>query len=218
MGIAGYILQARQQSRTEVAQAALAHEAEVAQAAFDIAHQRREAKLSEVEEHLKISRSLLLSYHSNAHAVLVFTFNECYAEDDPSSVLQAVGTRMMPAMMAGPWADFFTAESIAVWTNEGLNSFSFPNLGVAVNQNYFPVPGIHAMFGFVGSMPKDYMYLNPIGSELVQRYEADPSSPFAVRMREFLAFEYVPLLRETTVRWPLLATDHFLICSKSCGL
>ena len=51
-------------------QARLARESEAAQAASDIAHQRRESKLKELDMHLDVSKQLLLSMMQTAQTLI----------------------------------------------------------------------------------------------------------------------------------------------------
>jgi hypothetical protein len=185
-------LQARQQSAQESAQAALAREAESAQAAFDVEHQRRAAKLMEVDEHLDVTRSLLLAFHHWAQSTLSFV-RELHTVEDPENALQTLGKEMMPNLMAGPLVDVFDADTKEAWLTNGVNKLD--SGGFAVNQLYDPVPAMHYLFGWLISIPKSSMYQR-FGPDMEARYMADPAAPLAVRMREYFAQEYVPLLQE----------------------
>ena len=68
----------------------MAREAESAQATFDIEHQRREAKLIEVDEHLDVTRSLLLAFHHWGQSYLNFIL-EMNAIEDLDNSVQALG-------------------------------------------------------------------------------------------------------------------------------
>ena len=78
-------------------QARLARESEAAQAASDIAHQRRESKLKELDTHLDVSRQLLLSMMQTGQTLL-WCVGEWHAEDNPASMQQALGKKMVPMM------------------------------------------------------------------------------------------------------------------------
>jgi hypothetical protein len=171
----------------------LAREAESAQATFDVEHQRRAAKLTEVDEHLDVTRSLLLTVHHSSQSWLNFIL-EMNAIEDPDNALQALGKQMMPNMIAGPLVDMFDADTKEAWLTNGVNKFD--SGASAVNQMYFPVPATHYLFGMIVSMPKGTMYNRVWGPDMEARYMADPAAPFAVRIREYAVQEYVPLLRE----------------------
>lgn len=121
VGIVGYVLQARQQSAQESAQATLAREAESAQATFDVEHQRRAAKLTEVDEHLDVTRSLLLAFHHSGQSWLNFIL-EMNAIEDPDNAVQALGKqRGSAARPEGHGCFFFTPLSITVLSSNLLS-------------------------------------------------------------------------------------------------
>jgi hypothetical protein len=142
-----YILQARQATMATHAQARLAREAEAAQAAFDIAHQRRESKLKEVDTHLDVSRQLLLSLMQTAQTGLWFIY-EWHAEDNPASVQQAVGKKMITMMAQSNQMLQGTPEMV-----EKLLAGENPYLnaqGDCCSTNLFA--GVESIYGLLGWM------------------------------------------------------------------
>ena len=118
---------------------------------------------------------------------------ECYEEDDPNSALQAIGNQMVRTVIgANPGGLFDDGRDRAV-LDDRVNPFV---KGDNCFGMMFQQPPAQAAFLGAVIPTINAMYTRLVPQELVQRYLADPTSDFAVRLRELVTHELLPRLRE----------------------
>jgi hypothetical protein len=195
-----FSLQARQATRAEQAQTALAREADKSQAAFDIAHQQREARLKEVELHLDVGRQLRNALGQIMHeaTMLVMEFN---AEEDAASAMQRLGEKIVATIPS-----FQTPESVQA-RKRGENHSVRGDVCLSEMPNTWPE--IHAFFGYVAP-GRTAVSRKLIPTVLEQRFLADPASALGRRYRQIVSEMLLPVLQELSVSRLARAATHAL--------